>query len=193
MLSNKDIRVENGKLIINGAAYDIGADTSEIEAEVEALSVTVGDSTNGLVKDVNDLSETVGDNSSGLVKAVNDLSPIFEQLTNDRVNTPQAEESKTMTITRGGKGIFNTDNDDIKYLWFVFIFDDSGTGVELPGPICIPRAFFSDQKTFFTYRTMRCDVEIRRGAGENQIIWNWVFDSGDVPTGAYRYRVYATN
>lgn len=55
MLSNKDIRVENNKLILNGTPYEIGSDTSEIEAEVEALSGTVGDETGGLVKDVNDI------------------------------------------------------------------------------------------------------------------------------------------
>lgn len=69
MLSNKDIRVENNKLILNGAAYEIGADTSEIEAEVDALSDSV-----------DTLSDTVGDNTGGLVKDVNDIEAILTAL-----------------------------------------------------------------------------------------------------------------
>lgn len=53
MLSNKDIRVENGNLVINGAKYPL--DTIEIKEEVDALTGTVGDETGGLVKDVDDL------------------------------------------------------------------------------------------------------------------------------------------
>lgn len=69
MLSNKDIRVENNKLILNGAAHEIGADTSEIEAEVEALSDSV-----------DTLSDTVGDDTGGLVKDVNDIEAILTAL-----------------------------------------------------------------------------------------------------------------
>lgn len=80
MITNKDIRVENNKLVINGTPHEIGADTSELEAEVDALAETVGDSTDGLVKDVNELSETVGDNTGGLVKDVNDIEAILTAL-----------------------------------------------------------------------------------------------------------------
>ena len=69
MLSNKDIRVENNKLILNGAAHEIGADTSEIEAEVEALSDSV-----------DTISDTVGDETGGLVKDVNDIEAILTAL-----------------------------------------------------------------------------------------------------------------
>lgn len=41
MLSNKDIRVENNNLIINGDKYPIVQDTSEIEAEIAALDVEI--------------------------------------------------------------------------------------------------------------------------------------------------------
>lgn len=115
---------------------------------------------------------------------------VFEMITNDRVNTPQAEETKTLTVMYRGAGLFNAVNADIKYLWFALIADDSYTAVNLPGPICIPYALFSDQKTFFSYRNGKCDVEIRRGESDNKIVWNWVFETADLPTGAYRYRIY---
>lgn len=69
MLSNKDIRVENNKLILNGEAHEIGADTSEIEAEVEALSDSV-----------DTISDTVGDETGGLVKDVNDIEALLTAL-----------------------------------------------------------------------------------------------------------------
>lgn len=73
MLSNKDIRLEEGNLIINGDKYPIVQDVSELEGDVEALSETVGDETSGLVKAVDDLSDTVGDDTSGLVKDISDI------------------------------------------------------------------------------------------------------------------------
>lgn len=79
MLSNKDIRVENGNLIINGVKYPL--DTIEIKEEVEALTETVGDETGGLVKDVSDLSDTVGDSTGGLVKDVDDLTDLIGDIT----------------------------------------------------------------------------------------------------------------
>lgn len=66
MISNKDIRVENNKLVLNGTPHEIGADTTEIEAEVDALS----DDVSGLSNDVDALTETVGDNTGGLVADV---------------------------------------------------------------------------------------------------------------------------
>jgi hypothetical protein len=37
MLSNKDIRVEGNYLIINGEKHALDGDTSELEAQIEAL------------------------------------------------------------------------------------------------------------------------------------------------------------
>lgn len=37
MLSNKDIRVEGGYLIINGEKYPLDGDTTALEAQIEAL------------------------------------------------------------------------------------------------------------------------------------------------------------
>lgn len=37
MLSNKDIRVEGGNLIINGTKYALDGDTTALEAQIEAL------------------------------------------------------------------------------------------------------------------------------------------------------------
>ena len=60
MLSNKDIRIEGGDIIINGNKYPIVQDVSELEGEVNALSETVGDATSGLVKDINDIEQNLG-------------------------------------------------------------------------------------------------------------------------------------
>lgn len=59
MISGKDVRVENGNIIINGEKSPIVQDVSDLEEDVEALSETVGDSTSGLVKDVDDLDDRV--------------------------------------------------------------------------------------------------------------------------------------
>lgn len=59
MLSNKDIRVEGGNIIINGEKYAIVQDVSDLEEEVNTLSETVGDETDGLVKDVSDIDGRV--------------------------------------------------------------------------------------------------------------------------------------
>ena len=52
MISGKDVRIENGNIIVNGNKYPIVQDVSELEEEVAALTETVGDETGGLVKDV---------------------------------------------------------------------------------------------------------------------------------------------
>lgn len=137
-------------------------------------------------------SDGVHEAIAGLDTRVTDLEEggVFEMITNDRVDTPQEEESHTITVMYRGAGLFNNVNNDLKYLWFVLVADENYAGVNLPGPICIPYALFTDQKTFFTYRQGSCDVEVRRGGSDDKIVWNWVFASAGLPGVAYRFRIY---
>ena len=216
MISNKDVGYRDGVLQLNGLFIPIGGD-SMLSSRVTVLEETVGDDSSGLVKDVDDLQTAVGDDSSGLVKDVDDLQTVvgddssglvkdvddlqtavggfFEQLTNDRINTPGTDETFTKIVMRNGAGIFNDVNGDIKYLWFVYLSDGSTSGNDLPAPVCVPYKMLKDSeynKTNFVFSSGAAGtIEISRGDSDAKIVWSWAF--GSAPAQPYRYRIFASN
>ena len=147
MITNKDIRVENNKLILNGTPHEIGADTSEIEAEVDALSETVGDSTAGLVKDVADLE--------GSIEGLNiEWTEIFSK---DNVGASAYEYFNNLQYD--GKNIFAADT-KVHELMVALI--PNNANVYTAPPIIAPMSVWS-QKMPLGVRGYNGDVEYITG------------------------------